>query len=152
METEAKSPSSSSDSSSTHPSAPPPSNNTEDYKITELSLALHISNPTSDLQQNNFRTQREQYPPANWPPIKNIMSAAVKQRKKLQKTPSFFIKVYMDGIPIGRKIDLYAVDGYNGLTEQISNMFAALILSSDLGGIVSEKSYVLTYEDHEEIS
>ncbi|KAI0510892.1 hypothetical protein KFK09_011503 [Dendrobium nobile] len=149
MGTETKAPSSSSDSSSSHPSAlfsTALSKDREEDKITELRLGLNISNSTS--LQKNFHTARE-HQPANWPPIKHFMSTAMKERKKCQKNSTFFIKVYMEGIPIGRKIDLYTVDGYSGLREKISNMFAALILSSDLVGIISEKHYVLTYEDNE---
>ncbi|KAL9318781.1 hypothetical protein ACSQ67_015298 [Phaseolus vulgaris] len=48
---------------------------------------------------------------------------------------SFFVKVYMEGIPIGRKLNLLAHDGYHEGTE--------------MDGVQQERCHVLTYEDGE---
>ncbi|CAM8903095.1 unnamed protein product [Rhodiola kirilowii] len=71
--------------------------------------------------------------------------------------PSFlFVKVYMEGVPIGRKLDLYALHSYNDLLATLSDMFGVSIY---IGGFedtdapiyncraCSINSSILTYED-----
>jgi auxin-responsive protein IAA len=41
---------------------------------------------------------------------------------------TFFVKVYMEGIPIGRKLDLLAHDGYDDLIRTLDHMFNTNIL------------------------
>lgn len=41
---------------------------------------------------------------------------------------NFFVKVYMEGIPIGRKLNLVAHDGYHELVRTLENMFDTTIL------------------------
>lgn len=41
---------------------------------------------------------------------------------------SFFVKVYMEGIPIGRKLNLLAHDGYHELVKTLEQMFDTTIL------------------------
>ncbi|PRQ39764.1 putative transcription factor interactor and regulator AUX-IAA family [Rosa chinensis] len=53
----------------------------------------------------------------------------------------------MEGIPIGRKVNLFAHDGYDALITSLSLMFKITILCPDQ--VYSEKNYVLTYEDQE---
>ncbi|XP_040373641.1 auxin-responsive protein IAA31 isoform X1 [Rosa chinensis] len=61
---------------------------------------------------------------------------------------SLSVKVYMEGIPIGRKVNLFAHDGYDALITSLSLMFKITILSGP-DQVYSEKNYVLTYEDQE---
>ncbi|GMY28060.1 auxin-responsive protein IAA31 isoform X3 [Fagus crenata] len=65
-----------------------------------------------------------------------------------QKHPSLFIKIYMEGIPIGRKLNLFAQQGYDGLIRTIARMFLTTILCPSADRVHSDK-YVLTYEDKE---
>ncbi|ESR57863.1 hypothetical protein CICLE_v10023961mg [Citrus x clementina] len=65
---------------------------------------------------------------------------------------TFFVKVYMEGIPIGRKLDLLAHDGYHDLIRTLDYMFSTNIIWSEMDGSVSaysETCHVLTYEDKE---
>ena len=39
-----------------------------------------------------------------------------------------FVKVYMEGVPIGRKLDLLRLDGYDGLLALLARMFKATII------------------------
>lgn len=56
----------------------------------------------------------------------------------------------MEGIPIGRKLNLFSHDGYNALITTLSLMFKTTILSGPHDNHVhSEKYHVLTYEDQE---
>jgi hypothetical protein len=41
---------------------------------------------------------------------------------------SLFVKVYMEGVPIGRKLDLLLLDGYDGLLALLARMFKASII------------------------
>eukprot|EP01018_Ginkgo_biloba_P023855 Gb_16134 [translate_table: standard] len=76
---------------------------------------------------------------------------------------SMFVKVNMDGVPIGRKIDLKAYDSYDKLSLALEEMFKRFInaqgsgqrppsnLSSEVEqpSLLSGTDYVLTYEDNE---
>ncbi|XP_004495855.1 auxin-responsive protein IAA30-like [Cicer arietinum] len=63
---------------------------------------------------------------------------------------SFFVKVYMEGIPIGRKLNLLAHGGYQELVNTLEQMFDTTILwGTDMDGMQSERCHVLTYEDGE---
>lgn len=58
----------------------------------------------------------------------------------------------MEGISIGRKLDLFAYSGYDGLVATLSHMFKTTIFCSDphVGGADhSGKYHILTYEDKE---
>ncbi|CAJ1977933.1 unnamed protein product [Sphenostylis stenocarpa] len=63
---------------------------------------------------------------------------------------SFFVKVYMEGIPIGRKLNLLAHDGYHELVKTLEQMFDTTILwGTEMDGVQPERCHVLTYEDGE---
>ncbi|KHN00245.1 Auxin-responsive protein IAA30 [Glycine soja] len=63
---------------------------------------------------------------------------------------SFFVKVYMEGIPIGRKLNLLAHDGYHELVKTLEQMFDTTILwGTEMDGVQPDRCHVLTYEDGE---
>ncbi|KAK8509742.1 hypothetical protein V6N11_058144 [Hibiscus sabdariffa] len=64
---------------------------------------------------------------------------------------TFFVKVYMEGIPIGRKLDLLAHDSYYDLIRTLQHMFNTNIIwaEAEVDGNHYEKYHVLTYEDKE---
>ncbi|KAL1189259.1 Auxin-responsive protein IAA20 [Cardamine amara subsp. amara] len=62
---------------------------------------------------------------------------------------SFYVKVNMEGVPIGRKIDLMSLNGYHDLIRTLDFMFNASILWAEEEEMCSEKSHVLTYADKE---
>ncbi|XP_057439141.1 auxin-responsive protein IAA30-like [Lotus japonicus] len=63
---------------------------------------------------------------------------------------SFFVKVYMEGIPIGRKLNILAHGGYYELVKTLENMFDTTILwGTEMDGVQPERCHVLTYEDEE---
>ena len=45
----------------------------------------------------------------------------IKEKRHLRKSP--FVKVNMDGIPIGRKVDLSAHSSYETLAQTLEDMF-----------------------------
>jgi auxin-responsive protein IAA len=66
-----------------------------------------------------IREQTLDYPP--------VMSVAAEGNECNDHT-TFFVKVYMEGIPIGRKLDLLAHDGYDDLIRTLDHMFTTNIL------------------------
>lgn len=70
-----------------------------------------------------FRVQ-----PLSWPPIRSILRSAHLDKAHDHKQASLFIKIYMEGIPIGRKLNLFAQDGYDSLITTIAHMFPTTIL------------------------
>ncbi|KAF8080909.1 hypothetical protein N665_0915s0009 [Sinapis alba] len=62
---------------------------------------------------------------------------------------NFYVKVNMEGVPIGRKIDLFSLNGYHDLITTLDYMFNASILWAEEEEMCSEKSHVLTYTDKE---
>uniref|UniRef100_A0ACD5TY02 Uncharacterized protein n=1 Tax=Avena sativa TaxID=4498 RepID=A0ACD5TY02_AVESA len=66
---------------------------------------------------------------------------------------ALFVKVYMEGVPIGRKLDLMRLDGYDGLLALLDRMFKASIIHPDIVGGDHQGDtrgrHVLTYQDQE---
>lgn len=77
-----------------------------------------------------------------------------------------FVKINMDGVPIGRKVDLKAYDSYEKLSSAVDELFRGLLAAqndSSAGGIVNKREgekatkgildgsgeYTLVYEDNE---
>ncbi|KAH7578176.1 hypothetical protein ACOSP7_000655 [Xanthoceras sorbifolium] len=114
---------------------------------TDLRLGLSIS---SSSQHDNSSFSRIRDQPSDWPPIKPLLRKALEAEENESNSATFFVKVYMEGIPIGRKLDLLAHDGYHDLITTLDHMFNTSILWSDVDGSYSDQKYhVLTYEDKE---
>lgn len=82
-----------------------------------------------------------------WPPIrsfrKNLASSSsskpipesqsVAPNKELSEKlaesckKGFFVKINMDGVPIGRKVDLKAYDSYENLSSSVDELFRGLL-------------------------
>lgn len=87
-----------------------------------------------------------------WPPIrsfrKNLASgsssklasdseAAVENKSsdskpKESSSKTMFVKINMDGIPIGRKVDLKAYDSYEKLSYAVDELFRGLLAGESL--------------------
>ena len=65
---------------------------------------------------------------SDWPPIKPFLSKALESEENECSSATFFVKVYMEGIPIGRKLNLLAHDGYHDLIQTLDQMFNTSIL------------------------
>lgn len=57
-----------------------------------------------------------------------MRSTLVGKQSHLSQKPSLFVKVYMEGIPIGRKLNLMAHYSYDGLVKTLGHMFRTTIL------------------------
>ncbi|CAL5439638.1 unnamed protein product [Camellia sinensis] len=136
------------------------------------------------------RTFQKRTAPAQvvgWPPIrsfrKNLASSSSSkqipesqnvvpdkvpsEKKRVESFPKgFFVKINMDGVPIGRKVDLKAYDSYEKLSSFVDELFRGLLAAqrnSSAGGIQNKHEgeraitdlldgsgeYTLVYEDNE---
>uniref|UniRef100_A0A0D9UXR6 Auxin-responsive protein n=1 Tax=Leersia perrieri TaxID=77586 RepID=A0A0D9UXR6_9ORYZ len=82
-----------------------------------------------------------------------------------QNNKGLFVKINMDGVPIGRKVDLTAYGGYADLSAAVDKLFRGLLaaqrnpadinggevdMAADAGGeMVGGGEYTLVYEDDE---
>ncbi|KAJ7977752.1 Auxin-responsive protein [Quillaja saponaria] len=112
---------------------------------TDLRLGLSLST-SQNADPSVLRGQ-----PSDWPPIQpQLKESLVAEESECGDHASFFVKVYMEGIPIGRKLDLLAHNDYNDLIRTLDHMFDTNILwGNDMDGVQLEKCHVLTYEDEE---
>jgi auxin-responsive protein IAA len=65
---------------------------------------------------------------ADWPPIKPFLRSALQKASAAggggaRRRRTLFVKVYMEGVPIGRKLDLLLLDGYDSLLIKLCHMF-----------------------------
>ncbi|XWS18943.1 hypothetical protein CRYUN_Cryun32bG0088300 [Craigia yunnanensis] len=126
-------------------------------------------------------------PVVGWPPIRSFRKnlASSSSFKLASESPSvvphkvanekaaaepsgkgLFVKINMDGFPIGRKVDLKAYDSYEKLSTAVDELFRGLLAAqrdSSAGGIVNMQEedkvitgvldgsgeYTLVYEDNE---
>ncbi|RCV23800.1 hypothetical protein SETIT_5G033700v2 [Setaria italica] len=91
---------------------------------TDLQLGLSLSPASSSLLVAETKsipsTPRNQVLP-DWPPIKPFLRSALTASARRRRT--LFVKVYMEGVPIGRKLDLLLLDGYDSLLAKLRHMF-----------------------------
>lgn len=107
---------------------------------TDLRLGLSISS------QDLSSSPRGQY--SDWPPIKTLLRSTLASGKSHCRRETLYVKVYMEGIPIGRKLDLLAHHGYHSLITTLIQMFRTTILSPDIiSNNSSDNCHILTYED-----
>nr|NP_001403317.1 PpIAA1a [Physcomitrium patens]BAB71765.1 IAA/AUX protein [Physcomitrium patens] len=128
-----------------------------------------------------------QPPPAQnqtvgWPPVKNFNKMntpappastparacpSVQRKGASTSSSGNLVKIYMDGVPFGRKVDLKTNDSYDKLYSMLEDMFQQYISGQYCGGRSSSSGeshwvassrklnflegseYVLIYEDHE---
>ncbi|TKY61643.1 Auxin-responsive protein IAA30 [Spatholobus suberectus] len=109
---------------------------------TDLRLGLGIS----ATQHVGSSISRGQWQP-NHPLVSTSQAAEVND---CNDHSSFFVKVYMEGIPIGRKLNILAHGGYYELVKTLEHMFDTTILwGTEMNGVQPERCHVLTYEDEE---
>ncbi|CAO2037781.1 unnamed protein product [Urochloa humidicola] len=136
--------------------------------------ALASTNNTSQ------QTRSPNAPVIGWPPVRtfrrNLATSsracldhqngkkAAKPEETTKRAP--FVKINMDGIPIGRKIDLNAIDGYENLSLAVDKLFRGLLAAQQdplvagtrdcpqeevaISGLLDGTGeYTLVYEDYE---
>ncbi|KAJ0964778.1 hypothetical protein J5N97_025916 [Dioscorea zingiberensis] len=108
---------------------------------------------------NSSETRTSNVPLVGWPPIrsfrKNLASTSkpsVEQQnngsENINKVENIkkglFVKINMDGIPIGRKVDLNAYDNYDQLSLAVDNLFRGLLSAQRDPLAALEEKQVLT--------
>ncbi|QCE09008.1 auxin-responsive protein IAA26-like isoform X2 [Vigna unguiculata] len=142
---------------------------------------------TAVSQPNTSQKRTAPAPVVGWPPIrsfrKNLASSSTSKpptesqheqhNKVAGKKPvdnyggkGLFVKINMDGVPIGRKVDLNAYDSYENLSSAVDELFRGLLAAqrdSSAGGVHNKQDeekaitglldgsgeYTLVYEDNE---
>lgn len=150
--------------------------NTEKKKAFSQTATVH----------NSAQKRTAPAPVVGWPPIrsfrKNLASSSsvkpaaevqnVVPSKSANKKPmeicqkGLFVKINMDGIPIGRKVDLKAYDSYDKLSSAVDQLFKGLLAAQNdpsaggneknedgekaISGLLDGSGeYTLVYEDNE---
>lgn len=107
--------------------------------------------PFSPVENKNEEEDHDQI--VGWPPIKSWRKKFLRgghQERVLERANdngvrnSVFVKVKMEGVIIGRKVDLTLFDSYQALTNAVLNMFAKYRT-----GDKDDGPYILSYLDKE---
>ncbi|KAF2546922.1 hypothetical protein F2Q70_00023229 [Brassica cretica] len=101
-----------------------------------VNLSLSLTFPSTSSQRETSQ---------DWPPIKPRLRDTLKSLRLRQRgyNTALYVKVYMEGVPIGRKLDLSTFSGYESLLENLSGMFDTSVIC----GTRDSKHHVLTYQD-----
>ncbi|KAJ6711549.1 AUXIN-RESPONSIVE PROTEIN IAA17 [Salix purpurea] len=135
--------------------------------------------PANTAVPNSSQKRTAPGPVVGWPPIrsfrKNLASSSgsyskptVESLNKPVETckKGLFVKINMEGVPIGRKVDLKAYDSYEKLSSAVDELFRGLLaaqIDSSSNGIMNKQEegkaitgvldgsgeYTLVYEDNE---
>uniref|UniRef100_A0A5B6YIP8 Auxin-responsive protein n=1 Tax=Davidia involucrata TaxID=16924 RepID=A0A5B6YIP8_DAVIN len=114
--------------------------------------------------RKNLASSSSAKPP---PELQNVVPDKVASEKPVESCrKGLFVKINMDGVPIGRKVDLKAYDSYEKLSYAVDELFRGLLAAqrdSSVGGIQNKQEgekaitglldgsgeYTLVYEDNE---
>ncbi|QHO28369.1 hypothetical protein HN51_025865 [Arachis hypogaea] len=155
-------------SSSSQAAALPLHNNNADKKVANTAVP------------NTSQKRTAPGPVVGWPPIRSFRKNLANSSSSSKPPPpppehhskvvvggkGMFVKINMDGVPIGRKVDLNAYDSYENLSNAVDQLFKGLLAAqrdSSGGGVnklqEEEKvitglldgsgEYTLVYEDNE---
>ncbi|XP_077217744.1 auxin-responsive protein IAA6-like [Tasmannia lanceolata] len=150
---------------------------------TKVKLQSHETKPANSAAVNNTQTRTASVRVVGWPPIrsfrKNLASSSSKPPPNSHNRDSdvnkekpdivkkgLFVKINMDGVPIGRKIDLKAYDSYEKLSCAVDELFRGLLAAQrdstaagnqkkaeeilEITGLLDGSGeYTLVYEDNE---
>ncbi|KAG0560301.1 hypothetical protein M758_10G165600 [Ceratodon purpureus] len=153
--------------------------------------SIKASNDASKLNETKAPASNEEPPPpapnqtVGWPPVRSfvrsfnpvipappptVQSATFQSAQDKGASPSTnscLVKIYMDGVPFGRKVDLKTNNSYEKLYPALEEMFQQFISGHYCGSRASSNAesefvppsrklnfldgseYVLIYEDHE---
>ncbi|KAE8708680.1 Auxin-responsive protein IAA30 [Hibiscus syriacus] len=111
---------------------------------TDLRLGLSISSTSPSYARGRPSLLRQAVAEAE----------AVVEEENECNSATFFVKVYMEGFPIGRKLDLLVHENYYDLIRTLELMFNTNIIwaepeAAEVDRNRYEKYHVLTYEDKE---
>ncbi|KAL3639751.1 hypothetical protein CASFOL_014719 [Castilleja foliolosa] len=138
------------------------------------------ANNTAVPNVNSAQKRTAPAPMVGWPPIRSFrkslasgsssklasdstenVPSKVSDIKKIENRPkTLFVKINMDGVPIGRKVDLKAYDSYEKLSYAVDKLFRGLLEAQGdstagkdgkiVDGLLNgNREYTLVYEDNE---
>ncbi|XP_073144459.1 auxin-responsive protein IAA26-like [Henckelia pumila] len=160
----------------------------EDLRIAETKKGLSSASANIAVPNSTSAQKRSAPPVVGWPPIRSFRknltnsisskpaseslnanvtkTSGQKPNEDLPKS-SLLVKINMDGVPIGRKVDLKAYDSYEKLSIAVDELFRGLLAAQrescgvgiklkDTGGngtrghlLHESGEYTLVYEDNE---
>ncbi|CAH8363178.1 unnamed protein product [Eruca vesicaria subsp. sativa] len=132
----------------------------------EQRLELRLAPPCHQLTSNNningskqrsltkqtsfaFNNRNEAAPVVGWPPVRSFrrnLTAQPKDEMKKRvsdKERELYVKINMEGVPIGRKVNLSALNNYQQLSHAVDQLF------SKKDSVDVNRQYTLVYEDTE---
>ncbi|XP_021276705.1 auxin-responsive protein IAA2-like [Herrania umbratica] len=162
----------------------PCSSRVAEVQFPDRKACSSLATADADTATNNTSNKRIAYSPVvGWPPIrsfrKNLASSssskpasASPNEKDIGGKPEnsknqLFVKINMEGIPIGRKVNLSAYNSYEELSLAIDELFSGLLAAqkdssatqnennieelakADAGSLAGSGEYTLIYEDDE---
>ncbi|XP_010267139.1 PREDICTED: auxin-responsive protein IAA18-like isoform X2 [Nelumbo nucifera] len=118
--------------------------------------------PVRSFRKNLANSSSSKPPP---PETHKVLPAEVTTGKP-RDSKNLFVKINMDGVPIGRKVDLKAYDSYEKLSSAVDELFRGLLAAQRDSSVVGNKNkteeekaitglldgsgeYTLVYEDNE---
>ncbi|MCO5609980.1 hypothetical protein L7F22_064215 [Adiantum nelumboides] len=124
-----------------------------DFPVTTKTLLDRSSG--GGIFSNNLESIADVAPPAKeqvigWPPVRSYRRNAInsgQSRPAGTESDAVYVKVNMDGIPIGRKVDLNAYSNYDELLSALEGMFYSPV--GEGVHFLHSRDFVLTYEDKE---
>ncbi|XP_049932987.1 auxin-responsive protein IAA31-like isoform X2 [Nymphaea colorata] len=92
-----------------------------------------------------------------WPPVKSCMNSPPEEAvcsswvEPREEESSTYVKVNMEGVAIGRKVDLNIHQGYHTLLNTLADMFGEeqRCRKQQMNGVGWKSTYTLTYKDGE---
>ncbi|KAG8471902.1 hypothetical protein CXB51_036742 [Gossypium anomalum] len=131
----------------------------------KLELSLGPPGEFSPIRDNASNKRIACSPVVGWPPIRScrknlVINSLSKSKENGGKPENPFVKTEMEGIPIGRKVNLNANGSYEELSFSIGKLFSGLLAaqrdtSATQNGNKIESSlarngeYTLVYDDDE---
>lgn len=124
-----------------------------------LKSMLERTSPSGSVVVNNLDIASDEAPPAKeqvigWPPVRSYRRSAINSGQsrpagtESDVQAAMYVKVNMDGIPIGRKVDLNAYSSYDELLSALERLFYSPPVGEGVR-FLRARDFVLTYEDKE---
>ncbi|BFG18511.1 hypothetical protein CerSpe_047860 [Prunus speciosa] len=151
--------------------------NSDNKACSDPAIASEFTNPAAAHgSDQKSKTRIAQAAVVGWPPVRSsrknlasckssfskppnsespneILQEGSSGKSDTNSKPHMFVKINMEGVPIGRKINLKAYDSYEKLSLAIDELFQGLLAEDKKGETKSithgNGEYTLLYEDHE---
>lgn len=90
--------------------------------------------PIRSFRKNIASGSTSKLPSGSHQQHQNVVPYKVASQKPTDKSgKGLFVKINMDGVPIGRKVDINAYDSYEKLSSAVDELFRGLLAGNILG-------------------